>query len=197
MPKIFLKPKSPEYDEGLRRPILLQCDMPGCDAHGDYRAPKDRGLREYYRFCLDHVREYNAAWNFFAGMSDNEMQDAAVNSLYGDRPTWRYDVDGMAETLRRKAWQTYHFTDKEPPRAESARRKIEEKTPEAEALLVLGLEPPVTLEDIKLRYKMLVKKYHPDLNAGCKDSEELLKSVNMAYTILKIAYQKFEQLPDL
>ncbi|MCK6418226.1 MAG: J domain-containing protein [Alphaproteobacteria bacterium] len=196
MPKIFLKPKSPEYDEGHTHTQRQHCDMPGCRVIGEYRAPKDRSLKDYYRFCLDHVREYNAAWNFFAGMSDTEMQDAAVNSLYGDRPTWRYDMDGMADALRRKAWQTYHFTDQEPPRANTG-RKIEEKTPEADALVILGLEPPVTLDDIKLRYKMLVKQHHPDLNAGCKESEELLKSVNMAYTILKIAYQKFEQLPEL
>ena len=197
MPKIFLKPNSPEFAEGQARQAQQHCDMPGCTLQGDYRAPKDRGLKEYYGFCLEHVREYNAAWNFFAGMSDSEMQDAAVNSLYGDRPTWRYDMDGLAaENLRRSAWKTYHYTDKEPPKSERAANGAPYQTPEMEALAVLDLSPPVTLDDIKLRYKILAKKYHPDLNDGSKESEELLKSVNMAYTILKVAYQKFEELPE-
>jgi len=42
----------------------------------------------------------------------------------------------------------------------------------------------------------LAKKYHPDLNGKDKESEELLKKINMAYTILKMAYQKFEDLPE-
>lgn len=194
MPRIFLKPNSPEYHDGNESARPGRCDMPGCEAHGEYRAPQDRSLSEYYNFCLEHVREYNAAWNFFEGMSEQEIQDAAVNSLYGDRPTWRFDMEGMAaETLRRKAWQTYHYTDQEPPRAAPESKY---QTPEMAALAVLELEPPVTLSDIKLRYKMLAKKYHPDLNKGSKESEELLKSVNMAYTILKIAYQKFEELPE-
>jgi DnaJ-class molecular chaperone len=58
----------------------------------------------------------------------------------------------------------------------------------------MGLAPPVTLDGIKARYKELAKKYHPDLNAACRQSEELLKSINMAYTILKMAYGKFEKL---
>ena len=50
------------------------CDWPGCRAASAHRAPKGR-LREgeYWRFCLDHVREYNASYNFFAGMSDDAV----------------------------------------------------------------------------------------------------------------------------
>ena len=58
----------------------------------------------------------------------------------------------------------------------------------------MELEVPITLTDIKKRYKELAKKYHPDLNPNNKDAEEQLKKVNMAYTILKVAYEKFEKL---
>lgn len=58
----------------------------------------------------------------------------------------------------------------------------------------MGLEAPVTLKDIKARYKELAKKYHPDLNQNDKKAEDLLKTVNMAYTILKLSYAKFEKL---
>jgi hypothetical protein len=197
MPRIFLKPNSAEFaDSDEPATAAHACNMPGCALQGEHKAPKNRELSDYYRFCLEHVKEYNQAWNFFSGMSDSEVEDHMIRSQYGDRPTWRYDVKGAGEeALRRKAWQNYHFTEKEPPR-EKKNPAVAATTPEGEALAIMGLETPVTLEDIKTRYKILVKKHHPDLNRGCSRSEELLKSINMAYTILKLAYEQFRILPD-
>lgn len=196
MPKIFLKPNSAEFadDKPQNNARQRPCGMPGCPAHAEHRAPKDRALSEYYWFCLDHVKEYNTAWNFFQGMSASEVEEHMVNSIYGDRPTRRYDNEGIAaENLRRAAWQTYHYTTEEPPKNGP---KENRNTPEYEALAIMGLEPPVTMTVIKARYKELAKKHHPDMNGGCAQSEELLKSVNMAYTILKLAYENFETLPE-
>lgn len=195
MPRIFLKPRSAEYADPKKEAARTRsCDMPGCSADAEHRAPQNRELSAYYWFCLDHVKEYNQAWNYFSGMSDYEVEDHIIRSHYGDRPTWRYDVDGQAEeNLRRKAWQTYHGPDEEPKAQD--RRPIP-KTPESEALAIMDLTPPVTLETIKARYKVLVKKYHPDINRDDPKAEELLKSINMAYTILKLAYEKFSELPE-
>lgn len=197
MPRIQLKPKSPEFEDHRKKVRAKACDMPGCRGHGDHKAPKDRSLSDYYWFCFDHVRDYNAAWDYFSGMNSAEVEAQILNSLYGDRPTWRYDVDGAAaDALKRAAWQTYHFTDEEPPK-EDFRKKTttaNPNTPEFEALSIMGLEPPVKLADIKARYKALAKKYHPDLNPDDKQAEDLLKSINMAYTILKLSYAKFEKL---
>ena len=200
MPKINLKPNSPEFDSGQEHCRTQQCEMPGCPEEGDFRAPKDRSLSDHYWFCQEHVREYNKAWNFFEGMADTEVQEHMLKSLYGDRPTWQYGVNGKdADELYRKAWQTYNFTEEEPPKAEEFERKSQYtsvQTPEYEALAIMGLEPPVTLPVIKKKYKELAKKYHPDLNQNDRKAEELLKQINMAYTILKLAYEKFEDLPE-
>ena len=199
MPKIFLKPNSPEFHDGKPQSRTALCDMPGCQEQGDFRAPKDRSLSDHYWFCQEHVREYNKAWNFFEGMADSEVQDHMTNSLYGDRPTWKYGVNGTAqEELYRKAWQTYNGDDEPPKHHQGAHQNgpIAQQTPEYEALAIMGLAPPVTLEEIKTRYKDLAKKHHPDLNKGCAKSEELLKQINMAYTILKLAYEKFDELPE-
>lgn len=205
MPRIKLKPNSAEYEDNAPRCGEKLCEMPGCDLKGEYKAPKHRGLNEYHYFCLDHVREYNKAWNFFSGMSDNEVQDHMHKSLYGFRPTWKYGVNGDAtDALRDKIWQTYHFTDDPPPRNEDRNRRgpegghasgFEAHSPEFQALAIMGLVPPVDLKQIKNRYKELAKKHHPDLNKGCNKSEELLKQINMAYTILKVAFEKYEELP--
>lgn len=195
MPKIQLKPKSPEYAQAEKKARTRACDMPGCREHGEHRAPRDRSLTENYWFCFDHVKDYNAAWNFFSGMNDAEVEEQILNSLYGDRPTWRYDVDGAAaENLRRAAWQTYNYTDKEPPKEDKRKTAIPTMTPEGEALAIMELEAPVTLAEIKTRYKTLAKKYHPDLNPGDTKAEDRLKTINMAYTILKLSYAKFEKL---
>jgi DnaJ-domain-containing protein 1 len=128
-------------------------------------------------------------------MNDREVEEQILKSMYGDRPTWRYDVDGAAaDAIKRAAWQTYQFTEEEPPKFEGRKTAIPTQTPEGEALALMDLEAPTTLAAIKTRYKELAKKYHPDLNPGDKKSEDLLKHINMAYTILKLSYAKFEKL---
>jgi hypothetical protein len=195
MPRIFLKPNSAEFADPKRaRSAERHCDMPSCREKAEHRAPKDRALSDYYHFCLEHVREYNAAWDFFSGMAPHEVEQHMFNSIYGDRPTRRFDMAGMAEALRRKAWQTYHHTTEEPPKHNHFGGN--RNTPEFEALGIMGLEAPITLKTIKTRYKELAKKHHPDLNGGDAKSEELLKRINMAYTILKVAYENFEKLPE-
>ena len=51
------------------------CHAPGCPEQGVHRAPvaRDR-LDQYYWFCRDHVRQYNLAWNYFAGMNEQEIE---------------------------------------------------------------------------------------------------------------------------
>jgi DnaJ-domain-containing protein 1 len=205
MPRIRLKPNSPEFADRKQQIRSDVCDMPGCSEKAEHKAPKHRGLNEYHEFCLEHVRAYNKAWNFFEGMATHEVEEHIINSMYGDRPTWRYDSDGNAEDiLRTQAWKTYNFTEKEPPKFDSHQHQQDESqnahynrnTPEYEAMAIMGLSPPLDLAMIRKRYKELAKKHHPDLNHGSHKSEELLKKINMAYTILKMAYDKYEDLPD-
>ena len=71
------------------------CDWPGCREGASHRAPKGR-LREgeYWRFCLEHVREYNQSYNFFAGMSEDAVARYQKESITGHRPTWKMGVNG-------------------------------------------------------------------------------------------------------
>ncbi len=198
MPKIKLKPNSPEYADSDAKPHTAHCEMPGCSDWAEHKAPKHRGLNDYYSFCFEHVRDYNKAWNFFSGMANHEVEEHIYNSMFGDRPTWRYDQDSnLEDDLKRKAQQTYNATEKESPKDKKKRSFTGDRnTPEYEAMAILGVEPPIGLSEIKIRYRELAKKHHPDLNRGCDKSEELLKHINMAYTILKLAYQQFEELPE-
>ena len=65
------------------------CDMPSCGAQGEYRAPKSRdNLKDYWWFCLDHVRAYNGSWDYYKGMSPAQMEAQLRADTSWDRPSW-------------------------------------------------------------------------------------------------------------
>jgi len=199
MPSIILKYKSPEFVDTNETPQNANsCEMPGCINDAEHKAPKHRALDEYYNFCSNHITEYNKAWDFFSGMSETEVQNHMSKSRYGDRPTWKRGADDPEDKLYKAARDSYHYGEPPNNKEEHKKRKFsgDINTPEHEAMALMGLEPPVTLNEIKTRYKTLAKKHHPDLNKSDPNSEELFKKVNMAYTILKLAFSEYQNLPD-
>ena len=78
------------YVEAFDRPVKVRgCDCAGCGEAGDYRAPKSRDhLNDYYWFCLAHVREYNQHWNYFAGLSTDQIENHVRAAGVWDRPSW-------------------------------------------------------------------------------------------------------------
>ena len=155
------------------------CDQKGCESLGEFRAPKSPGqLREYYWFCLDHVREYNKAWDFYKGMSPAEIEKSRVSDITWNRPSW--PVGGW-----RALFENAQYLDGvEPflnvkPQQPSVPHKVQK------ALGVLNLMLPLTLENLKKQYKSLAKRHHPDLNPGDKLAEDRLKDVNEAYQVIK------------
>ena len=179
------------------------CQWKGCDRPGSHRAPKGRGRDgEYFVFCVDHVRSYNASYNYFSGMSSGEVADFQKDAITGHRPTWKMGgasikaTDGRSSAAKSGNWDAY---DKlEDPngffawRAKEARKEAQAprrqiKPLERKALSALHLEPNVSKEDIKARFKELAKRHHPDTNGGDKRSEEKLREVIQAYNYLKRA----------
>lgn len=170
-----------------------RCDHPGCAGDGLYRAPKSRKtLTEYFWFCLDHVRAYNRAWDFCAGMGPEEIEAMIRQDIVGGRPTWPLGWVGRPKGARRvDINDPFGFFDNDAE-AEAARKKASArpsgpKTEADHAMDTLGLSPPVTWRDLRARYKELVKKFHPDANGGDTAAEEKLKSINQAYATLKSA----------
>lgn len=200
MPRIELKPNSPEYADSKRSDgAKHDCNIPGCPIPGDFKAPKTRGLNEYYYFCADHIRDYNKSWNFFEGMAAHEVEEHMLRNLYGDRPTWRNDMaPDVSEKIQQRARQFYNGNDGEPHQKPKDRplSAFHHNSPEYQAMVTLGIEPPLDIAVIKKKYKDLAKKHHPDRNQGCDKSEELLKDINIAYTVLKEAFEKYEKLEN-
>src|SRR5262245_43670868 len=171
------------------------CEWKGCGNTATHRAPKGRSREnEYWRFCLDHVREYNHNYNFFAGMSDDAVTKYQKDSITGHRPTWKMGTgnrpaganaaDGAQDPFGvfREFGGPGGWRTKQEQKAEPARtvRNVERK-----ALHELGLEVGATKEEIKARFKMLVKRHHPDANGGDRASEDKLREIIQAYNYLK------------
>ena len=66
---IRIKPNKLSAKQQARaREDAVMCEWPDCKNKGPHRAPKGRANdKEYWHFCLNHVREYNQSYNFFSG----------------------------------------------------------------------------------------------------------------------------------
>lgn len=165
------------------RQAVRTCDHPGCTHEGEFRAPQARDrLNQYYWFCLEHVRAYNARWDYYKGMSVDEIEREVRNSTTWQRPTWPLG----SKTSNRKFSFTLHdpFGVFEEEAEDLRKAKTRPPTPEEDAMKVMELESPLTVKTLKARYKQLVKRHHPDANGGDKDAEEKFKQINQAYTTL-------------
>jgi hypothetical protein len=176
-----------------QRPDQTLCQHPGCREAGEFRAPMGR-LREgqYFCFCLDHVREYNASYNYFNGMSVEAMALYQREALVGHRPTWSMGVKRGDKNFREESGdpsrpsetvgmfrtdiRRYSCVTPQKPRYGLAAMK---------ALDQLGLDDSVDMAAIKARYKDLVKRLHPDANAGDRSNEEKLREIIRAYNYLR------------
>ena len=175
-----------DIDEGVPG---RRCDHPGCNKLGEYRAPKSpSNVSEFYWFCLEHVRNYNRAWNYYKGMKEPEIEAEIRNDTVWRRPTW--PMGGNARTLR-SPFDRVNFNDSfgifGETRGESA-SSFEETKYDVDlrrSFSVMDIRPPTTLDQLKSRYKELVKKLHPDVNGGNSVAEERLKDINQAYAKLK------------
>ena len=163
--------------------------MPGCGAQGEYRAPKSRrNLQEYWWFCLEHVRAYNATWDFYKGMTANQIEAELRSDTAWQRPTWPLGHLGakLDEALARDPLHVLNAGFGRTPRRGHFHHPAEQIPAEMrEPLATLGLEWPLTLQALKSRYKQLAKLHHPDANGGDRAAEERLKTINLAYATLR------------
>jgi len=169
------------------------CEMPGCRLAGEYRAPRAREQLDQYRwFCLGHVREYNKNWDYFAGLDAEQIEAHIRADTTWRRQTWplgaRRSGNPYAHIKDPFGLTDDGMGDKPPPRMDGSELL---NNAEKDALEVLELSWPITQNDLKARYKELVKRHHPDANGGNRTAEEKFKEINAAYSTLRVS----EHLP--
>ncbi|WP_046861919.1 J domain-containing protein [Microvirga massiliensis] len=176
------------------------CEHPGCNAAGTHRAPKGRNHEgQYFRFCLDHVRDYNASYNYFAGMTDAAVAEFQKDSVIGHRPTFPMGVNrsgGAGEESRSRDWSYFDpLGILQGQDFRTAKAKVEapevkrprHSGPVRRALDILGLDENADGPTIKAQYKALVKRFHPDANGGDRSFEGRLRDIIKAHDTLKTA----------
>ena len=167
------------------------CTWHGCKETATHRAPKGRGNeKDYWHFCLAHVREYNQSYNFFAGMNDAAVLAYQKDALTGHRPTWKM---GTGKRFERPDLNSFArggdpfnlFGEglRAEQRARAEARPV--RNAERKALDVLGLEVGATTVEVKTRFKELVKRHHPDANGGDRSTEDRLVEIIQSYNYLK------------
>ncbi|MEM6382938.1 MAG: J domain-containing protein [Pseudomonadota bacterium] len=190
------------------KPTTRCCDWEGCEKKAEHRAPKGRNHEgEFFWFCLEHVQAYNKSYNYFSGMSDDDLSKFQKASMTGHRPTWQMGRNANAETVKkrkgprptasgkpRRPWAddasdpfgVFGGASASSPEAARARQKTRTVGNAArKSFSTLGLDTDSDAEAIKARFKDLAKRLHPDLNQGDRATEERLRDVIQAYNTLK------------
>ena len=178
--------RSPRFHGRVERAEPTPCAHPGCPNPAEFRAPRSNRVAGstggWQWLCLDHVREFNAGYNFFDGLSPEDIV-AAQSPLAGweraaHDPTVRFnDPLGVA--------RNFGGVDAFAGRRAKSGHVLSD--PDMKALGVLGLDVEAAPVDIRRAYKTLVRQYHPDANGGDRTHEGKLQAVVQAYTHLKSA----------
>jgi DnaJ domain len=200
--KFFDRLRVKPDENRLLRDTCPKCEWEGCDEPGLYPAPKGRGLEgQYHRYCLDHVREYNKGYNYFAGLPDEDVVQHQKSDAVGHRPTWFVGVNSSSKNRARRGSRpgahAHRFETQDPfglfgdhapgGRTPGAAPRRPLKRLERKAMRQLNLDDNATKADIKTRFKELVKRLHPDHNQGDRSSEDKLREVIQAYNYLRQA----------
>jgi DnaJ domain len=188
------KPPHPSRLHG-RTPRGEACAIAGCREPGEFRAPAAHrpggdGPPPYRWLCLDHVREYNARYDYFAGMTADQIYEAQSPMHGWESESRAFRAAGSADLPPR--WADF----KDPIDAIGARfrqrmqdAKAEAADPrftreEHRALKIMGLTPDADRRTLRRRYAELLRRYHPDRNGGDRGHEKALQGVIEAYTAL-------------
>ncbi|ACL61499.1 J domain-containing protein [Methylobacterium nodulans] len=177
------------------------CERPGCTQPGLHRAPKGRRQEgQYWRFCMEHVREYNASYNYFAGMNDAAVQAFQKDAVIGHRPTWSMGVNRAGRGAGKPSAATRDWDYVDPlgilraggigpdrGRAKAEPQRPRFSAPVRKALDVMGLDEGADAAAIKAQYKVLVKRFHPDANGGDRSFEDRLRDIIRAHDTLRAA----------
>ena len=190
-------PREDEEDVHALKPGERRCEHPDCLAAATAKAPKSRErLNDHYWFCQAHAGEYNRTWDFFAGMSENEIERRRAFSASGDQPTWQFRASRFSrEAAAFAAGAGRGFTDPLNVFKAAKRRAAEVEAEsgrrlgrlERTALADLNLPDAATGPQIRTRYAELIKRCHPDSNGGDRSAEHKLQRVLKAYKILRQA----------
>ena len=163
------------------------CDWENCEESGKYKAPLEKDNSKNYKWlCKEHIIFFNKNWNYFDGMSQNEIENFLKSDITWHRPTQKF---GSSDNFFNILWNNalsdkFNFFKEEKVSENFSNRILSEK--DKDAFKIMELEFNANWTQIQKKFKTLVKKFHPDRNSGSKKFEDKLKKVTLAYSHLKL-----------
>ena len=167
-----------------------KCDNSDCNNPGEYRAPMSRSnLYNYYYLCLSHVTEYNKSWDFYKGLNVDQIELSMRKDTVWDRPSWplKGNPKKVIDQIDAFLDNDYTLFEKEKEIRDFLNHKIYDENltkKDHESLKILELQMPISVDEIKKKYKKLVKIFHPDVNSNNIEAENKFKEITEAYKIL-------------
>ena len=162
------------------------CEWENCKESGKYKAPLEKDNSKNFKWlCKEHIVFFNKNWNYFEGMSQNEIENFLKSDITWHRPTQKF---GSSDNFFNILWNNalsdkFNFFKEEKISENFSDRKLSEK--DKDAFKIMELDFNANWSQIQKKFKTLVKKYHPDKNSGNKKFEDKLKKITMAYSHLK------------
>ena len=188
-----IRVKPPKDDTSRQKAAQTrECHRDGCEFAGEHPAPKPRGMDGVFWFCQQHAGEYNRNYDYFAGMSEAELEQFNEMAKYGFNKTWKFGTGPMGKDKAASAhdprrWRGREFFEENAEARQARRTEQQLAGVTNRALQELDLEPGATASEIRVRYSEYIRKYHPDSNGGDRSTEHMLARVLRAGKTLKAA----------
>jgi len=167
------------------------CEWNNCKESGTYKAPLERDNSKKYKWlCAEHIKLFNKSWNYFEGMTQEEIEVFLKSDVTWHRPTQKF---GSSDNFFNILWNNalsdkFNFYKKEEAVFNLKNKRFSEK--DKDAFKIMELELSSDWKTVQKKFKTLVKKFHPDRNAGNKQFEDKLKKITLAYSHLKLIMVK-------
>ena len=165
--------------------MKIICDWDNCKKVGSYKAPIEKdNSKKYKLLCLEHIKIFNKKWNYFSNMTNEEIEYFIKSDLTWHKPTKSFN---SSENFFSVLWNNA-LEDKLNIFGSSNFKNFKKtklSNTDRDALDILELKYEAKWEEIQIKFKTLVKKYHPDKNQGNKKFEDKLKKITLAYSQLK------------
>ena len=161
------------------------CEWESCREIGEFKAPTEKdNSRNFKWLCIIHIKLFNKNWNYFHGMSQNEIENFIKSDLTWHRPTQKFSsADNFFNILWNNALSD-KFKIFQEDVSHALYKKLCEK--DKDAFIIMDLDSNADWTTIQKRFKTLVKKFHPDKHSGNKQYEDKLKKITLAYSHLKM-----------
>jgi len=163
------------------------CEWKNCKEVGKYKAPAEKDNSKNFKWlCKNHIKLFNTTWNYFEGMSQNEIENFLKSDLTWHRPTQKF---GSSDNFFNILWNNalndkFKIFNNNSSVYINGNKKLCEKDKDAFSIMDLKFNADWT--DVQKKFKTLVKKFHPDKHSGNKLYEDKLKKITLAYSHLKM-----------